>query len=119
MATIFNNIDRVAGDPQSVEVRIDLVWDTSVSPVAKYTDEELLYRGPFKTNVDEDGGWSVALTANDNILPADNAYKVTETLTDEEESSDESSISYYIYVPDSASPTFWIGDILIATPDWI
>lgn len=119
MATIFNNIDRVAGDPQTAEVRIDLVWDTSSSPVARNTDEDTFYRGPFRIDVDEDGHWSVVIAANDDILPLDNAYKITETLLNEEDDTDEISNVYYIFVPATASPSYWVGDILIDTPDWI
>jgi hypothetical protein len=118
MATIFNNVDRVAGDPlSSVLVTIVLLWDTSESPMAKIEDEDTIVRGTYGTSTDLDGHWEVDLVPNDEITPVDSVYKITERL-----STNNDSITYYISVPDSATPTSWIGDIILSQeelPSWI
>jgi hypothetical protein len=116
MATIFNNIDRVAGDPlQSVLVSIVLVWDKSVSTVASIQDEDTMIRSSYGTKTDSDGRWETNLVSNDEITPANSLYKITERINDD-------SIAYYVSVPNSATPTFWVGDILVDPddlPDWV
>jgi hypothetical protein len=118
MATVFNNIDRVAGDPLvSVNVTIELVWDTSVSALAKIADEDTVVRGLYGTTTDADGYWEVDLVSNDNITPDDSLYKITERL-----SISNDSVTYYISVPDAATPTSWIGDIVVDPddlPTWV
>ncbi len=113
MATVFNNIDRVAGNPlESVVVKITRIWDNSVSPVATVEDSDTMIRSSYGTETDALGNWEVDLVSNDEITPEDSVYKVTERI-----SSD--TTTYYISVPDSATPTSWVGDLIIATPDWI
>lgn len=115
MATIFNNIDKVGGAPQAgALVTIELLWDSSVSPVARIADEDTLVQGSFGTATDDDGAWSQDVVSNDSILPADSVYKITERL-----SASQDGISYYVSVPDNATPTFWVGDILADVPDWV
>lgn len=115
MATIFNNIDKVGGAAQAgVLVTIDLLWDTSASPVARISDEDTLVHGSFGTTTDEDGAWEQDVVPNDSILPADSVYKITERL-----STSETGLTYYVSVPDNATPTFWVGDILTDTPEWV
>ena len=115
MATVFNNIDRVAGDPlASVVVNISLIWDTSLGVVAKIEDEDTMVRGSYGTETDLDGNWEIDLVPNDEITPAGSVYKVTERIT-----STNDTVVYYISVPPSATPTSWVGDVLVATPEWI
>lgn len=118
MATVFNNIDRVAGDPlSSVMVSISLLWDTSLGTVAKIEDEDTMVRGTYGTESDADGHWEIDLVSNDDITPADSVYKVSERIT-----SSNDIATYYISVPNSATPTSWIGDIILSQeelPSWI
>lgn len=115
MATVFNNVDRVAGDPLSaVLVSIVLLWDTTLSPVAKIDGEDTIVRGTYGTTTDIDGHWEVDLVPNDEITPASSVYQITERLSTSNE-----SITYYISVPNSATPTSWIGDIMADTPGWL
>lgn len=118
MATIFNNVDRVAGDPlSSVLVTIVLLWDTSESPMAKIEDEDTIVRGTYGTSTDLDGHWEVDLVSNDEITPAGSLYKITERL-----SISNDYVTYYVSVPNAATPTSWIGDIVLDTddlPDWV
>lgn len=115
MATVYNNIDKVAGNPYvSVVVSIELLWDTSDSLVAKIEADETMVRGTYGTETDADGHWEVdGIVPNDEITPANSVYKVTER------DASNNSISYYISVPSAATPTSWIGDIIVDTPDWI
>lgn len=116
MATVFNEIDKVAGDPQRVSVEIRLVWDKSVSPVAVDADDSVMIRGPLLIQTNDEGYWETSLTPNSEITPADNAYQITETI--ETPSGDEVAV-YYISVPDGATPMFWVGGIMIDKPDWV
>ena len=112
--TIYNNIDKVAGDPQmSVTVTLELLWDQSVAPVAKVDDADTMIAGSYTFNGDEDGYWEREVVANEDISPADTVYKVTEAF------SDGTNSTYYVSVVTSATPIQWVGDIIAATPDWI
>ena len=53
-----------------------------------------------------------AVVENDLIQPAGSVYKVVETFTDATKQT------YYISVASSATPTYWVGDILAAKPAW-
>jgi len=114
VATVYNNIDKVAGDPQKVSIKVELVWDTEDSPVAYDADNLTMIQGYVEIDSDELGAWELDLVANDSIAPTDNAYKVTETLK-----SKNTSVTYYMYVPDSATPTFWVGNLIISEPVWV
>ena len=114
MATVFNNIDKVAGDPQiSALVTIELVWDKRVSPVAKIEDEDTMVQGYYGTGTDDDGRWSVSLTANDEITPADSVYKILERI-----SQGDVTTEYYISVPQGATAVYWSGDLIVEAPEW-
>lgn len=114
MATIYNNIDKVAGDPQSVAVTIALVWDTNTSAVAKDTTNSSFIQGPVTVDSDELGAWVTDVVDNDSILPSDNAYKITEEIK-----SSGAKTTYYINVPAGATPNYWVGDLIISTPSWV
>lgn len=115
MATVYNNIDKVAGNPlASIVVSIELLWDTSEGVVAKIEDDETMVRGVYGTETDSDGHWEViGIVPNDEITPANSVYKVTER------DASNNTVTFYISVPNSATPTSWIGDIIVDTPDWI
>ena len=115
MATVFNEIDRVAGDPlTSVVVSITLSWDTDEQAIATSASSDVMIRGTYGTEVDADGRWSVDLVSNDDILPVDSVYKIVERETPTGE-----SYTYYISVPNNATPTFFVGDILTTAPSWV
>jgi len=108
MGTVYNNVDRVAGNPSSVLGKIELLWDKTDSPVAMDTETETMYQGPFQTQVDESGHWSANLVSNDVIEPIDNVYRITE-----------GDWIYYIFVPSAATPTYWTGGIRVNVPGWL
>ena len=113
--TIYNNIDRASGGPQfAVAVSIQLLWDSVLGPVAKVNDSDTMIQGSYSTSSDENGYWETDVIDNDSITPSDSVYKIVETT--------KSSVvsTYYISVPDAATPgPFWVGDLIVATPDWI
>lgn len=113
MATIYNTIEKAAGVPKSgVTVKVELVWDTSVSPVA-YAEETMI-NGAYGTTTDQDGYWSVTtIVENDNITPADSLYRITE------ESVNADDVVYYISVASAATPVYWVGDLIEDTPTWL
>lgn len=112
--TVYNHIDRVAGDPlASVVVSITLVWDTDLSPVALDSDDETMVRGTYGAETDTDGYWEVTLVPNDEILPAGSLYKVVERI-----SSTEETATYYIEVPGAATPMAWVASLLQPEPSW-
>lgn len=113
MPAVFNVIQRISGSPQQAEVKIELLWDTTTQDIVYSTAEDVTFEGDLEFGVDEDGRWEKTLTPNDSISPADNIYRVTETVA-----ADDSSITYFITVPDEAGPIF-VGSILAAQPDWV
>ena len=115
MATIFNNIDKVSGDPfPAVVVSVELKWDTAESPVA-ITDDETMIRGTYGTQTNSSGNWEVSgLVPNDQIEPAGSVYEVIERIT-----TSNSVVTYYVSIPDSATPTYWVGDYIVEKPTWL
>lgn len=118
MPTVYNNIDKVAGNPNdSIVVSIELIWDTTESVIAKVISEETVVNGTHGTETDDDGNWSVSnIVSNDDITPSGSLYKVTER------DSSNNTVIYYIDVPDAATPTSWVGDIIVETadlPTWV
>jgi len=119
VATVYNNIDKVAGDPQSsATVKIELLFDKDEASVAKHVSSEVMIQGYFSTSVNTAGEWSTSLVPNSEITPSDNVYFVTETIT-EAGSSKQSVTSYYVTVPVSATPVFWVGGLIVPKPGWV
>ena len=115
MTTIYNNINKASGDPQfAVSVSVQLLWDATGGPVAKVDESDTMIQGSYASSSDENGYWEVDVVNNDSITPSDSVYKIVET-------TKSSSIStYYISVVDGATPgPLWVGDLIVATPDWI
>lgn len=113
MATVYNTIERPDGTTASnAKVEVHLIWDADTSPIARIADEEKVVSGVYSTRTNASGYWSVDLTANDDITP-DSVYKVIERT-----GLGEDAAEYYITVPDNATPTFWVGDILTTEPSY-
>jgi hypothetical protein len=111
MSLISNTIKRAGGGAQDdFRVSVELVWDRSLSPVARNEVSDVMFSGPFTTSTDQDGYWQAELDPNESIVPAGSLYKVTETQRDGALEN-----IYYISVPDIDS---WVGDILADKPDW-
>lgn len=115
MALVYNTIDKVGGDPQSLSVRIEILWDKNDHPVAVHTDEERMCDGPIQFRVDKYGYWELELQPNDMIDPVDNVYRVTHWRNDDLLNS----ITYYMYVMSMATPTFWAGHLIVDKPTWV
>lgn len=117
MVTIFNTIKKPAGGSyqDDFDIAITLSWDTDVSPVALYADNEAMLKGTYRTSTDTDGSWSINVVENDLITPVDSVYKITEI----ERNTSNVLNEYYISVPQDATPgDRWVGDLIVATPAW-
>ena len=115
MTTVFNNIDRVAGDPYAaVHVTVELSWDSTVSSLATVASNDTVIRGVYGSSTDDNGHWEVDLVPNVDILPTGSLYKVTERIS----ATDDAQV-YFVEVPDGATPpVVWVGDILQDAPVW-
>lgn len=112
-ATISNKVERADGTPQSISVKIQLLWDSTESPVAKDSANDAMIQGSTTIDSDENGSWSLTVTSNDDILPANNVYKIVETAK-----TGSTSNTYYVSVPNT-DPSFWVGDIIVSKPSWV
>jgi hypothetical protein len=112
MATIFNTLHKPNGQPiRDALVSVTLSWDTSLDVFVKNADNEVVVDNTAQIKTDVDGYWEMEVIPNDSLTPTC-FYKVTETI-------DSTNINtYYIEVNDQATPLFWIGDLIVATPAW-
>ena len=113
MATVFNTIETPNGDAAAdAKIEVHLVWDADTSPIARLTGEQKVVSGVYSTRTNASGYWSVDLNPNDDITPT-SVYKVVERT-----GFGEDATTYWILVPDNATPTFWVGDILTTEPSY-
>ena len=109
MATIFNQLHDVGGGPRGgVLVTVSLVWDNDLSPVARLTDDDVFVVEEYSVVTDGDGRWEADVVPNSSIEPTGSLYKILEG----------SYNPYFVDVTDSATPVFWVGDILADEPEW-
>jgi uncharacterized lipoprotein YddW (UPF0748 family) len=112
MATVFNTLTKPNGQPlRNVDVSVSLSWDTSSAVFVKNDNNETIVDNTAQTKTDVDGYWEMSLTDNASLSPT-TFYKIVETV------SATNINTYYIEITDTATPTFWIGDITVATPAW-
>ena len=115
MATIQNKINRSGtSSPQSfAQVSVTLSWDTDISPIATVPSSDTVISGARTTSANADGEWFLDdVVENDLVQPVNSVYKVVENFTDATKQT------YYISVTSSATPNYWVGDILAAKPAW-
>lgn len=114
MATIYSTIKKANGDPAiGVTVTVSLSVDPDGSVPVRDDTDDFAVLGSSSTTTDDDGYWSMdEITPNDQITPAGTLYKIVEldTLGN--------TRTYYVDIPDNATPSFFVGDILAATPSW-
>jgi len=112
MATLYNTIERASSIDAIALVTLKLVWDTDDQSVPLNTVEQTSPLGSWSTTTDEAGKWVFAnVDPNSDITPVDNRYKVTETVNGEE------AVVSYVNIPSNG--VYWMGDVLVATPDWV
>ena len=114
---IFNTIKKAAGGStqDDFDITVELSWDTDVQSVAIDETEDVMFRGAYQTQTDDNGYWEVEVVENDNISPVDSVYKITEV----ERTNSLNINEYYVSVPISATPVeLWVGDILVSKPVW-
>lgn len=112
MATIFNTLNKPNGQPlRNVSVSVTLSWDNTSDVFVTDDSNEIVVDSVAKTKTDVDGYWEMELIANSSLNPS-SVYKIVETI-------DATNINtYYIEITDSATPTFWVGDIVVSIPAW-
>lgn len=115
MTTVFNEIDKVGGDPLKRIVRIELLWDKTVSSVATVAETQSMVLGELVFEGNVQGVWSQDLVANEKISPSNNVYRISymETIGDTR-----NAITYYISVPEAAED-LWVGDLIVSKPIWV
>lgn len=113
MATIFNTIKKPAnGIYSNVEVTVSLTWDTSISSIVSFPDEDSVFYGSYIVSSDDDGYWELdSIIENELLEPAGTLYKIME-------STSAGNFTYYVDVPTGATSVFWVGDILASKPSW-
>lgn len=113
MAEIWNRIERVNGQAASgAIVTVSLSWDTDVQSVARTDEGQFFIGDDAKTQTDGSGEWTMDVIPNGDITPADSVYKVTEVI------DSDTTRTYYVSVPNGATPSYWVGGLLADTPEW-
>lgn len=114
---IYNTIKKPAGGSvqDDFDVVISLSWNPDLASVAINADDDSMLSGPYRTQTNADGYWSVEVVENDAITPVDSVYKITET----ERGSSSVMNEYYISVAIEATPgDRWVGDMIVPAPAW-
>lgn len=114
MATIFNTIKKTNGDPAiGITVTVSLSSDPDESVPVRDDDDNFSVFGSSSTLTDDDGYWSMdEITPNDQITPTGTLYKVVEM------DSASNTVTYYVDIASAATASYFVGDILEATPSW-
>lgn len=111
MATLYNTIERVGSEEQIGYVEIDLLWDTTQAPGPTIASQKRTINGPIRVPTDYNGYWEVDnIDLNSDISPANNVYIVREY-------SDNEVVEFYVEV--LTDSTHWLGDVMVAKPNWI
>ena len=113
MALIYNTIDKVNCDPQQLSILVEILWDKDTQLAPVHTDEEKMCDGPVRLSANSSGYWEIEVQPNDLIFP-DSVYRITHYRDD----TGVPQLQYYISVPDGASPSYWVGDLLVTEPAW-
>lgn len=108
MATIYNTVETPGGAPlRHSDISVQLSSDPDAG-VPRVPDDEVVVRRTHTATTDDEGYWEMdSVIPNSEIEPSGTVYKITEA-----------DYVYYVSVPDAATPVFWIGDILVDTPEW-
>jgi hypothetical protein len=112
MSTVFNTLHKPNGQPlRNVSVSVFLSWDTNLDDFVVSNSGKIVYDSLAKTKTDIDGYWEMDLVPNAELSPV-NFYRIEERI-----STDNVNV-YYVEVIDGATPSFWVGDLIVAKPSW-
>lgn len=114
MAIVFNTVKTPNGTPVRSKVEVQLVAGPHPGDPGFLSDDQVTILSRVATGANDSGYWAVELEPNSEIEPANTYYKITERYPPAN-----STTVYYIRVPDDATPTYWVGDILINDPQTI
>lgn len=114
MATIFNTVKKVNGEPAvGVVATVSLSADPDGSVPVRDDDDNFSVFGSSSTETNSSGYWEMDdITPNDEITPAGSVYKVVER------DSASNTVTYFVEVPVAATPVSFVGDILAPEPSW-
>lgn len=115
MATIYNTVKKVNGDPAvGVVVTVSLTSDPNGSIPVRDDVDDFSVLGSSSTETNSSGYWEMdEITPNDEITPAGSLYKVVER------SDYGDSVTYYVDIVSAATPVYFVGDILASEPSWV
>lgn len=111
MALVFNTVRAPDGTPIRTKVEIRLVAGPDPTDPGFLVDDHVTILGRWASGADDNGYWSVELEPNVSISPSNTYYQVIERYP-----PGNATTRYFIRVPDGATPSYWIGNILIVDP---
>ncbi len=112
MATVYNTLRSPDGAPVSASIEVRLIASTTNLDAGGFlSEDEIEILGRWVSQTNSSGEWSVELEPNDGIDPTGTFYEIKERYLPGKRLN-----SFYIEVPNSATPTFWVKDILITPP---
>ena len=115
MAEVFNTINGPNGEAVSANVEVRLIASSSNPDAGGFVpDEQKEILAKWSASTNASGYWSVDLTPNSNIDPNGTYYEVIERYQPGNRTN-----RMYFSVPDSASPSFWVVDLLIVNPSTV
>jgi hypothetical protein len=111
MAVIFNTVKTPNGTPVRTKVEVKLVAGSDPGDPGFLPDDQVTILSRWASGADDNGYWSVELEPNDEFEPEGTYYQIIERYPPGNQTT-----TYYVRVPDAATPTMWVGDILINDP---
>ena len=115
MPEVYNTINDPEGNAVVANVEVRLVASTSNPEAGGFVqDEQKEILATWSSQTNSSGYWSVELTANADIDPSGTYYEVVERYQPGNRSN-----RMYFSVPDSATPSFWVVDLLIVDPSTV
>lgn len=114
MTRVYNEIDKVGGDPLKRVVKVELLWDKSLSSVAMEEGAETMIDGPVVFEATVHGLWEIDLIGNDLITPTGSVYKVSQGSV----AGDKNATVFYMSIP-SSETEIWAGAAIVSKPNWV
>jgi hypothetical protein len=113
-ALIYNTVRTPDGRPINSKVEIRLIAGATYSEPGYLRDDQITILSTWASQTGDDGYWAVELEPNDLIDPEGTYYEVIERYPPGNRTT-----KYYIRFNDAATPSYWVGDVLIHDPEAI